>query len=100
MVNTNLNSNWSQVQEHRELKLYHNPASSLLNVELDYTGTREVPDKLIIRNSLGQAVMVIPVRGNRDFKTIDVREWTSGLYFYSLMGKDQTLESGKFEILK
>jgi len=66
----------------------------------NYTGTREVPDKLIIRNSLGQAVMVIPVRGNRDFKTIDVREWTSGLYFYSLMGKDQTLESGKFEILK
>jgi hypothetical protein len=60
------------------LSVFPNPASSSLNIHLG--NQAEFTGEVQVRNMLGQLVSTISCE---NIKTIDVRNWTSGLYFVS-----------------
>jgi hypothetical protein len=82
------------------LKIYPNPATTILNIELDYSSHTSKPDKLIIYNTLGQVVEIVDLSKNVEYKSLDVRQWTPGLYHYTLISQNTSLDRGQFEVIR
>ena len=80
----------------RIVKLYPNPASTLLNFELP----RELERTHVIQvyTFMGKKVTDVQTRGSRT--TLDVSEYNRGLYIYHLVeiSSGKVVESGKFQV--
>ncbi len=97
-----VNTKSTQTQQHKEdkklLKLYPVPATRQINFKLKsnpYNKTYEIK----IYNFLGKAVDKIT--GFSDNKTLNLKDYYSGIYIYQLRDKQGHLvESGKFNVVK
>lgn len=80
----------------RIVKLYPNPASTIINFELP----REMERTHIIQvyTFMGKKVTDVPSRGSRT--TLDVSQYNRGLYIYHLVeiSTGKVVESGKFQV--
>jgi len=81
------------------VKIFPNPASQQLNFELtlpDNTNQYE----LVIMNGNSQELKRenTAISGNRF--AIDVKDYSSGTYYYSLASKNKILQTGKFILTK
>jgi hypothetical protein len=86
-------------QQKSFVKIYPNPTSQLLNFEIT------IPDnynkyELVILNSNGQELKREKTESKSSHLSIDVQNYSSGIYYYSLVAKDKVLQSGKFVITK
>lgn len=66
------------------IKIYPNPASEIINIDLDIPLKTETP--LVIYNSLGKA-MVVKVLRDRNNR-INVRTWAPGMYYVQVLGEN------------
>ena len=76
-----------------EMKVYPNPASGILNVEIQdaHAGSRYTAD---VRNSIGQEVKSIVLSDHKG--AIDVTELPSGIYFIDCYSSGVKISSKKF----
>ncbi|MGK0390470.1 MAG: hypothetical protein ACI94Y_003223 [Maribacter sp.] len=73
-----------------DFKLFPNPASNNINIDF---GTSDFNGKGYILNSQGQQVKEIIINGN---KTINIKEFISGIYFLQLIDKEGNRMTKKF----
>lgn len=71
------------------LKMYPNPASSLVTIEAEGLQT------INIYNALGQLVKTMPTKGASEVR-LDVSEWASGMYFVEGVDRNGMSRKGKF----
>ena len=71
------------------LKIYPNPASSLITIEAEGMQT------INIYNALGQLVKTMPTQGASEIR-LDVSEWTAGAYFVEGVGDSGFKRVGQF----
>jgi hypothetical protein len=81
------------------VKIFPNPSSMLLNFEIN------LPDNLndyefIIINNNSQVLRKQKIGVSDHSFSLDVKEYSSGTYYYSLASKIKVLQSGKFIITK
>lgn len=74
------------------------PADVILNLEIDFRHALEKPDRIVVYNELGQVHKIIAVRGRIDFQSIDVRDWSSGIYTFILMSNNAVLSNERVVI--
>jgi hypothetical protein len=76
-------------------KVYPNPANDAINIEytLPYS---EHQVTLSIVNLLGQQIDNELIVDDSGTKTIDIKSWASGLYFYKVQSADTFVSSGFF----
>jgi hypothetical protein len=70
-----------KIANNKALQLYPNPASSELNIEVDGSNKNNV----VIVNALGQIVHSAQINGAHH--SIDVANWTPGMYFVKIEAK-------------
>lgn len=79
------------------VKLYPNPASSIINFEIQHNNDRIFD--LIVYNFLGKQVDKLKNINART--TVDLGSYYSGVYIFQLRDREGTLvESGKFNVVK
>jgi hypothetical protein len=66
-----------------------NNSISLISNDLSQTNTSE----LIIYNAMGDQIMKVAITSN--FKSIETSDLPSGIYFYEIIGSNNTLQTGK-----
>ena len=90
-----------QIENKNGLKVYPNPARDYVVFELPpsvISSNSEKSPKIILRNIFGQIVAELPIKNE---KTVwDIREVSSGTYFYCLQSGLYAIERGKIVILK
>lgn len=72
------------------INIFPNPATHVLNIELNSETQEE--NKLVLINNLGQVVYSEIFKGipGKQTETIDVRNWTPGIYFLRITSKDKS----------
>ena len=90
--NTGLNEN---SHLNKEVSIYPNPASSTIII---HQSTQSHNQQLLITNILGEEIYHQAIN-NSTQTTIDVSQWSNGVYFYQLRGDKETLQ-GKFVVEK
>lgn len=65
------------------LRAYPNPASENVNIDYSYSGNA-VDLSLVVKNLMGAVVTRIPVSCNSNHVSLNLSDFTSGIYFYSL----------------
>jgi hypothetical protein len=92
--------------------LNNNPASQLLeatpNPSADYAEIRVIitqqdenqHPKLVVRNSTGATVFYENLKPGEQKVRVNTANWTSGLYFYSLVAGEKVLDTKKLSVVK
>ena len=73
------------------ISIYPNPASSTITFHQSIPSTNQ---QLLITNILGEEIYHQPIN-NSTQTTIDIFQWSNGVYFYQIRGDKETLQ-GKF----
>ena len=81
------------------VKIYPNPASMVLNFEIDAPNNQEEFD-LVIFDATGKEYNRVNVAATQNKYMLDVSKLSSGTYIYSLTTKDKAYQTGKFVITK
>ncbi len=81
-----------------KVHVYPNPASSIVNVELDYRNQIKQPNKLVITNAVGQTIDSYAINYALQHVSLDSRKWAEGLYMIQIMKGSEVLKSEKVEI--
>ena len=77
------------------LKITPNPASTKINIQTNLPK----PAQIYIYNSQGKLIKTVFINSGDVLTNIEVSQWTTGLYFYQLISKDDvSLQSGKFSV--
>ena len=71
------------------LKIYPNPASSVITIETEGVQT------INIYNALGQLVKSVTTKGTKEVR-LDVSEWASGAYLVEGLGDNGFKKVGRF----
>ena len=77
-----------ELEKERVVKVYPNPASSVLNFELDKAGEYSI----VISDMTGRRVLQHKVKGVS--QTFDVRHLAEGMYQYAVYGAEGVIDSG------
>jgi hypothetical protein len=78
-------------------KVYPNPANELINFEFEFK--RNIPDaKLVIYNLLGTIVKEVVIREKSGILKINTSDLVDGMYFYSLLIRNQPVITQKLII--
>ncbi|RAJ83062.1 putative secreted protein (Por secretion system target) [Chitinophaga dinghuensis] len=81
------------------VRLYPNPATSIINFEIQQLHNNEKSYDLIVYNFLGKKIDQLKAVGTRTSVNLD--NYYSGLYIYQLRDQRGNLvESGKFNVVK
>ena len=81
------------------VKIYPNPASMLLNFEVNAPNNQEEFD-LVIFDATGKEYNRVNIDATQNKYALDVSKLSSGTYIYSLTTKDKAYQTGKFVITK
>ncbi len=81
-----------------KVHIYPNPASTIVNVELDYRNQIKQPNKLVITNTVGQIIDSYAINYALQHVSLDSRKWAEGLYMIQIMKGSEVLKSEKVEI--
>ncbi len=84
--------------ERKRVEVFPNPASYLVNIELDYTESLKTPSKLLIKDALGRLVHSELVINTKQIFSLNSSSWSSGTYYYELRNNQELINSGKIEI--
>jgi type IX secretion system substrate protein/PKD domain-containing protein len=79
------------INAQNEIKIYPNPASSSITILQSTPSTNQ---QLLITNILGEEIYHQAIN-NTTLTTIDVSQWSNGVYFYQIQGDKEILQ-GKF----
>lgn len=71
---------------YESITVYPNPVSSILNI--DVTNAMELPENIVIYNTLGQTVKHLKVSSLSDF-SVDVSSLANGVYLLKITGQNQ-----------
>jgi len=85
--------------ESSNLKLYPNPASDRINIEIDYSLYVSQPNLIIVTNVLGEVIHTENIKSQIQHLSLDTREWTDGTYIIQIMSNDKTLNTQKLEVV-
>jgi len=85
--------------EDGSLKVYPNPATNAVNVEIVYTTGTETPDQFTVLDGNGRLVYSSEITTLVKYMTINTSNWASGTYSYLLSSKGEKLKSGKIEVI-
>lgn len=66
-----------------ELRAYPNPASGVANIVYSYKGNASNVN-LVVKNLMGATIASQPIAADGNSVKLDVSEFTSGIYFYSI----------------
>ncbi len=86
-------------QQKSYVKIFPNPTSQKLNFELTLPDNREEYE-LIIMTSNAQELKRENTKFSGNRFSIDIQNYDSGTYFYSLTSKNKILQTGKFILTK
>jgi hypothetical protein len=81
------------------IQVYPNPATNIINVELEYTQSIKSPRKFQIKDALGRLIYEEDILSKEQVFSINSTNWAQGTYIYSLMSKDEILKTGKLEVI-
>ncbi len=84
-INTTASTNLYNSFEN--ITLYPNPTNSILNINV--TGTNELPENILIYNTLGQIIKSLNVNSSSDL-SIDVNSLANGIYLIKITGQNQS----------
>ena len=73
------------------ISIYPNPATSTITIQQSNPSLHQ---QLLITDIMGKTIYTEPVN-NSPQSTIDISEWSNGVYFYQLKGEKETVQ-GKF----
>lgn len=91
LLENQLTSNYSPINEDREISIYPNPAASSFSILIDdYNQSKEYT--INIYSSLGQ---LIKQKALQNATNITVKDLHSGIYFYTLIEDESIIKSGK-----
>ena len=80
------------------MSIFPNPASTFLNVEMDFSAHEVVALQIV--NIYGKVLVTENVAGNTPRMQLDVQNLGSGMYFLSVQSKEGVLETHRFIIAK
>lgn len=86
-----------EIAKSTKIKVYPNPATSLLNVELTSNETRK---SIEIMDLTGRKVYSKEVTRNSELLQINTSDLTPGIYFVSVVANDKTVKTEKVIITK
>ncbi len=87
-----------KVEKEKILKVYPVPATTQINFQLKQNNNDHTY-RIIVYNFLGKTVDKID--GFHDRKTLNLKDYYSGIYIYQLRDKQgHLIESGKFNVVK
>jgi hypothetical protein len=87
----------ANVVEEKDLRVFPNPAQDQVTVYLN--GEGNLIDQVGIYNTTGQEIYF--QNGlERKYVSLDVSNWTTGMYFIQMIAEDGTLVTKKLEIIK
>jgi hypothetical protein len=72
---------------------YPNPATD--RVTIKYSLNKNTPAKLVLKNLMGTTLYTTPLNAAADRISIDVSQYASGIYFYSLLINEQVVSTKK-----
>jgi hypothetical protein len=72
---------------------YPNPATD--RVTIKYSLNHNAPAKLVVKNLMGTTLYTTPLYANNDKVTLDVSQYASGIYFYSLVIDEHVVSTKK-----
>jgi hypothetical protein len=72
---------------------YPNPATD--RVTIKYSLSKNAPAKLVLKNLMGTTLYTTPLSADSDRISIDVSQYASGIYFYSLLINEQVISTKK-----
>jgi hypothetical protein len=81
------------------VKIYPNPASMVLNFEINAPNNQE-EFELVIFDATGKEFNRLNIATTQNKYALDVSNLSSGTYIYSLTTKDKAYQTGKFVITK
>ncbi len=91
---------WNQdVLASATVSVYPNPASHILNIELDYSKSMDQPTKMMILNAVGELIEIREITSSVQFVSLDTRQWAAGTYLMQISGKNAVLQTEKIEII-
>lgn len=83
----NTTANVDSYNSFEKITLYPNPTNSILNINV--TGTTELPENIFIYNTLGQIVKNLKVNSSSDL-SVDVNALSNGIYLIKVTGQNQS----------
>ncbi|MDR1112173.1 MAG: T9SS type A sorting domain-containing protein [Bacteroidales bacterium] len=72
---------------------YPNPATD--KVTIKYSLNKNAPARLVLKNLMGQTLYTVPLSAGSDKVSIDVSQYASGIYFYSLLIGERVISTKK-----
>ncbi|MDR1345397.1 MAG: T9SS type A sorting domain-containing protein [Bacteroidales bacterium] len=72
---------------------YPNPATD--KVTIKYSLSKDMPARLVLKNLMGQTLYTAPLSAGSDKVSIDVSQYASGIYFYSLLIGERVVSTKK-----
>lgn len=82
----NTTANVDSYNSFENITLYPNPTNSILNINV--TGTNELPENVFIYNALGQIVKTQKISSSSDL-SVDVNALSNGIYLIKVTGQNQ-----------
>lgn len=77
------------------LSAYPNPASSSVTVKYDIDEQHFSSSELVVKNLMGATIYSIPLVDSSDRIVINLSDFSSGIYFYSIQQRGKTLLTKK-----
>jgi hypothetical protein len=76
-----------------QITAYPNPATN--RVTIKYSLGKNAPAKLVLKNLMGTTLYTTPLNAGSDNVSIDVSQYASGIYFYSLLIDERIVSTKK-----
>ena len=89
------NAGTNDLYHNNSINFYPNPASSTIAIHQSTPSTNQ---QLLITNILGEEIYHQPINNSTQI-TIDISQWSNGVYFYQIRNDKETLQ-GKFVVEK
>jgi hypothetical protein len=82
------------------IKLYPNPSAGMFNYELINTDNAEVAKTIEVYNSMGKLVKHMDIGAADISGTIDLTEFSNGIYFINIISANNVIHNTKINVLK
>jgi hypothetical protein len=82
------------------IKLYPNPSAGMFNFELINTDNAEVAKTIEVYNSMGTLVKRMDISAADISGTIDLTEFSNGIYFINIISANNVIHNTKINVLK
>lgn len=96
----NFNSTRSIIAKEDLLKIYPNPANTIVNIVLDFNSNSNRPTELKIYNSQGQLKEKRIVNYKNEFISLNTSTWTPGIYLIELNTTGSESYTSKLHIFR